>query len=189
MTMITIYEIGADGLWTGETAQIEAQAGAPLGWTRTPPPSFADGEVAAWTGEDWAVTAQPIPLSLAQHKATRLALVRELRHQVESAGVLLGELRVRTDVTSQAKIAAAVQLLASDLTLSSIDWEAQPGQWVTVDRDTMNAIAVAVGRHVQACFSRARALQEDIEAAQDIAALEAIVLVSGWPQGVTRVPM
>ena len=189
MTMITIYEIGSDGLWTGNTTQIGEHAGAPAGWTRTAPPTLGEGEVAAWTGEDWAVATPLSTPSLAQHKAARLAVVRTLRHQVESAGVDFGGLRIRTDVSSQTKIAGAVQLLANDPTLASIDWEAQPGQWVTVDRATMAAIGVAVGRHVQACFTRTRVLQEAIEAAPDLAALETIVLVTGWPGGGAIAPM
>lgn len=181
MTMITIYEIGPDSVWTGRTAEIEKAAGAPLGWTRTAPPILPPEAQAVWTGEAWAAAPSQRVHELDRLKAQRLAMVRALRQRVETAGINVGEMQVRTDATSQAKIAGVLQLMASDLDLAGIDFEVQPGQWVTVDRNTMTAIGVAVGRHVQACFSRARELQQAIEAAPDLAALEAIVWVSGWP--------
>lgn len=179
--MITIHEIGLDGAWTGRTAQIDAVAGAPLGWTRTAPPTLTPETQAVWTGEAWAAAPSQSGNELGRLKAERLAMVRALRQRVESAGVAVGEIQVRTDATSQAKITGILQLMASAPDLASIDFEVQPGQWVTLDRATMTAIGVAVGRHVQTCFSRARELQAEIEAAPDLATLEAIVLVSGWP--------
>ena len=179
--MTTIYAIGQDGYWQGETATIDAHAGAPPGWTRTAPPMLATGEFAVWSGEGWGVTTRSRLPDLVAQKAMRLATVRDLRQQVENAGITVEGLRVRTDVTSQTKIAGVLQLLANAPDLTEIDFEVQPGQWVTLDRDTLTAIGVAMGRHVQACFSRARELQQAIEAAPDLAALEAIVLVSGWP--------
>jgi len=88
---------------------------------------------------------------------------------------------VRTDETSQRKIAGAVQLFEKDGTLTVIDFEAQPGIWVTLDQATMEAIGVAVGRHIQACFSNAKALSEAVEAAADDDALDLIDMDAGWP--------
>lgn len=179
--MITMYEIGPDGAWHGKSASILSTDGAPAGWTRTAPPALGPTERAVWSGTGWVVTSQASDPGLAQLKAERLALVRQLRHQAENAGVLVAGQRVRTDVTSQAKVAGAVQLFLTDPSLQHVDWEAQAGQWVSVDRDSMAAIGVAVGRHVQACFSRARELQQAIEQAPDLDTLNAIVLATGWP--------
>jgi leucyl aminopeptidase len=65
--------------------------------------------------------------------------------------------------------------------LQSIDFEALPNQWVALDAATMTAIGVAVGRHIQACFSRAKALADEVAAASDAAALDAINIDVGWP--------
>jgi hypothetical protein len=120
-------------------------------------------------------------LSLPARREQLAQAVRARRWQAETGGILVGGAPIRTDDGSQAKIGGAVALFDNDPTLAAIDWEAQPGVWVTLDEQTMRAIGVAVGRHVQACFSRARTLIEAIAGASDLAALEAIDIDSGWP--------
>lgn len=120
-------------------------------------------------------------LSLEELRANKLAALAEKRWNVENGGINIGGAPVRTDATSQSKITGAVSLFQNDPQLTSLDWEAQPGIWVTFDAETMKAIGIAVGRHVQACFSRAKALSTQITQAQDEAALEAIDIESGWP--------
>jgi len=111
----------------------------------------------------------------------KLAALADKRWTVETGGILVGGASVRTDANSQAKITGAVSLFENDPELVSIDWEAQPGVWVTLDAVTMKAIGIAVGRHVQGCFSRARTLSEAILAATDTQALEAVDINEGWP--------
>jgi hypothetical protein len=124
--------------------------------------------------------ATPAP-SLSEAKATLLAAVTEKRWQIENGGVAFGGATIRTDDKSQGKITSAVALFDNDPTLTLIDWEAQPGVWVTVDAATMKVIGKTAGRHVQACFSHARVLSEQINLAVDVAALAAIDIESGWP--------
>ena len=131
------------------------------------------------TGEVSEVTLAP--LSLEERRAELLARVRFRRWQAETGGTNVGGTPIRTDEGSQAKISGAVALFVNDPTLQAIDWEAQPGVWVTLDAATMTAIGVAVGRHVQACFSNARAIAAQIEAASSITELDAIDLEAGWP--------
>ncbi|WP_176477896.1 DUF4376 domain-containing protein [Mesorhizobium sp. WSM3862] len=111
----------------------------------------------------------------------KLAALTDKRWQVETGGIVVGGAPVRTDANSQAKITGAVALFQNDPELETIDWEAQPNVWVTLDAPTMQAIGIAVGRHVQGCFSRAKALSVEIMAAADLAGLDAIDLESGWP--------
>jgi hypothetical protein len=121
------------------------------------------------------------PLTLAERRVQLANAVRARRWQVETGGLVVAGAPIRTDEGSQAKISGAVALFDNDPTLTAIDWEAQPGIWVTLDEETMRAIGVAVGRHVQACFSHARSLIEAITAAADQAALDAIDVEAGWP--------
>ncbi|RWK26834.1 DUF4376 domain-containing protein [Mesorhizobium sp.] len=120
--------------------------------------------------------------TLEETRAAKLSALSDQRWKVEIGGILVNGAPVRTDANSQAKITGAVALFKNDPELQAIDWEAQPGIWVTLDAVTMTAIAVAVGRHVQACFSRARALSAEIGAASDFAALEAVDIETGWPR-------
>lgn len=120
--------------------------------------------------------------TLEDRRAELLEAVRAKRWAVETGGVAIAPgTVVRSDEGSQSKIAGAVQLFGTDPTLDTIDWEAQPGVWTTIDREAITAIGIAVGRHVQAAFSRSRALHDAIAAAPDIETLEAIDIETGWP--------
>jgi hypothetical protein len=131
------------------------------------------------TGE--VETVELPALTLNEAKAAAMAAIRSKRWAVETGGVVINGATIRTDETSQMKLNGAVALFANDPTLTAVDWEAQPGVWVQVDAATMKAIGVAAGRHVQACFSHARALSEAVNAAADQAALDAIDIGAGWP--------
>lgn len=61
--MITIYQIGRSGIWTGATAEIEENDGAPPGWTRTAPPALGAGQYALWSGGWQVVDELPQPAS------------------------------------------------------------------------------------------------------------------------------
>lgn len=113
-----------------------------------------------------------------------LAAIRDKRWQVETAGVLVGETPVRTDEKSQAKINGAVTLFTINADLEAVDFESEPGSFVTIDRETMLAIGLAVGAHVQAAFSRSRTLTEAVITARDAADREALLgldITTGWP--------
>lgn len=86
-------------------------------------------------------------------------LVREKRYAIEAGGFTVGQVTVRTDPISQAKIQGAAQLFDKDPTLETIDWEARPGVWISLTQAQMTAIGVAVGRFVQRCFTRSKHLQ------------------------------
>lgn len=127
-----------------------------------------------WDGEAFTAPAPPPPT-----ESELLAYAALKRWQVETGGIVVSGTAVRTDETSQAKIQGAVQLLAADETLTEIDWEAQPGVWVSLDTPALLAIGIAVGRHVQACFSTLRQVQTGI-AAGEIITIEDID-AAGWP--------
>lgn len=137
---------------------------------------FAPGQWRqAWTLRD------ATPDEFAAAKADVAAAVRARRWQAEIGGASVGEVTFRTDETSQGKIAGAVALFDKDETLETIDFEAQPGIWVSLDQATMTAIGIALGRHIQACFSNARVLAAAIDAAETFAALASIDIEEGWP--------
>ncbi|MFH1557659.1 MAG: DUF4376 domain-containing protein [Pseudomonadota bacterium] len=104
-----------------------------------------------------APVAPPTLAQLLAHAAQR-------RWEIETGGLDVAGQLIRTDEQSQAKIAGACVLLSNDPDVTGIDWEAQPGTWVTLDRVTMTGIGVAVGRHVQRCFSALRQIQAQIKA-------------------------
>lgn len=138
------------------------------------------GQIETVTGGRVVYSWELRTLTIAQRRERLHALIRARRKEVEAGGIVVDGAPIRTDETSQAKIAGAISLFDKDPTLVTIDWEAAPGIWVALDKTTVETIGVAVGRHVQAAFSQARALGEAVEAASTHAALDAVDVNEGW---------
>ena len=120
--------------------------------------------VQRWVLQDLYPDAASQADFLLQAKLALCNSVSEKRYQVETGGITIGGFPIRTDETSQAKISGAVNLMAYDPEMTHIDWEGEPGVFSAIDKNTMILIGVSVGRHVQACFSKAKALKEQIMA-------------------------
>lgn len=106
-------------------------------------------------------------------------VVTTRRFDHETKGIEINGAYVATDRDSQAKINGAFNLASYNLD-TTIDFKGANG-WVALSGAEMLGIGVAVGRHVQACFSKERALHEAIDACEDLAALELIDIEAGWP--------
>lgn len=107
--------------------------------------------------------------------------VREIRAEKELGGILFNGIPIRTDDKSQSKLQGVITLFSINPNLAGVDWEAVPGTFVTLDKNTLMAIAVAVGGHIQDCFTKSKQLTEEILATETIEELEAIDIDSGWP--------
>lgn len=123
-----------------------------------------------------AFTSPPVAPPNASQLKTYAA---DKRWRVETGGLIVSGTSVRTDEKSQSKLSGAIQLLAADTSITAVDWEAQQGVWVTIDVATLTAIGVAVGRHVQACFSTLKAIQAEIEAGTITTFAE--IEAAAWP--------
>ncbi|MFN3523942.1 MAG: DUF4376 domain-containing protein [Phenylobacterium sp.] len=124
-------------------------------------------------------------IPIAELAEAKMAAVRDKRWQVETAGVEVAGTPVRTDERSQGKISGALQLFDLNPALEAVDWEAQPGLFVEISKPALQAVALAVGGHIQACFTRSKDLTLEIVAARDAndrAALLAVDIEAGWPQ-------
>ena len=103
-----------------------------------------------------------------------------LKERYDHMNDRIGEMSIRTDEQSQARVASLVTVVQADPEADNFDFEAQPNQWVTVNRDTAITIGKAVSAHVQACFTRCRELHELINAATTISDLETIDINEDW---------
>jgi hypothetical protein len=112
-------------------------------------------------------------------KAEKLTGLADLRWRKETGGVSLFGAAISTDRESQAMISGALGLVGAN-PAAVIDWKTASG-WVQLDEPTVRAIALAVGSHVQACFSHERQLSEAIAAAADFDALDLVDIAAGWP--------
>lgn len=100
--------------------------------------------------------------------------VRMRRDEAIAAGTTVAGLHVHTDDVSQSRIVGAALAATLD-PATTVRWKLADGTFVTLDADTIVAVAQAVRDHVQACFDREAFLLEQISdgATPDI--------VTGWP--------
>ncbi len=130
-----------------------------------------------WDGESFSPPleesghAEP---TLEEAKAAKLAELAEARWREETGGLTLPDgTIIKTDRESQALLTGA----AFSATLDpgkDIEWKGANG-WLTLTSAQILEIAAAVRAHVQAAFSREKALAEQVNACNEIAAVRAIV--------------
>jgi len=149
------------------------------------------GAAYSYSGGGWSVIDQARLDTVAADRDARianllpsaasaaLARLAQERFYRETAGITVGGAQIKTDRESQALIIGA-WCRAQQQPDVLIDWKGEGG-WVQINAATVNAIADAVGAHVQACFSRERALAELINAAATVQEIAAIDLAAGWP--------
>ena len=74
------------------------------------------------------------------------------RFEIETAGITVAGTLVDTSRDSQSMITNALSYVTA-ASASSVKYKAASG-WVTLSADTIKAMALAVGAHVQACFEK-----------------------------------
>lgn len=108
---------------------------------------------------------------------------------------LKGPMGLKLDDKTVARLTAAATGLMLDPTILSIQWELTRGNFVTLSRETILALAVSSVRHVQACFNHVATLSasvSDVTIDEDnpdqledlvvkIDTLNNIDIMSGWP--------
>lgn len=123
--------------------------------------------------------AVPDPANLSEVKAARKAAVARRRWKVECGGIVRNGAAIATDDRSQAKISGALQLVQDD-SGRVIDWKTNSG-WVVLDATAVTYIAREIGLHVQAAFSREKALADEIDACETVAEVAAVDISGDWP--------
>lgn len=117
----------------------------------TPVVVEALGDPAAFDPPLSAKAPPPPPIDLADYISTGHKTLRD-------GGVQIGGMRIATDAESRGLIDGAYALSQARPD-AKIDFKAASG-WITVDAQTMQTIAVAVGQWVQLCYSAYRRLDE-----------------------------
>lgn len=97
-------------------------------------------------------------------KSELLGYAAELRWQKEISGIEINGAQVMTDRVSQSLISGAFSLVRHDPE-TVIDFKMADG-WAQLDAVTMTALAVAVGKHIQACFALEKAVAAKINAGE-----------------------
>jgi hypothetical protein len=123
--------------------------------------SYAIGDATMEPGDD---------LKLAKH--TKLAEIAAARWAAEVGGVVVNNMTIDTSRESQGMITGAALQATLDEAYTC-QWKTATG-FVVLTAEQIIAVAQAVREHVQTCFDREAGLTYEVNAAETIAAVEAI---------------
>lgn len=143
-------------------------------------PNDTTHETHEWDGEAVVQKPAPPPRTLVDARNDKLQFLAETRYHRETAGIAVGGVLVMTDRQSQAALTGAYTSLKNGL-LTSIDWKAAVGVWVSLSLAQVEPMAQAVAAHVQACFTAERAHAEAIAVLATVEAVDAYDISTGWP--------
>ena len=125
-------------------------------------------------GASGAMGAEPMQ-TLESTKAEKLAQIAQWRYEREVSGVSADGATISTDRESQAKLSAAFSSLNAGL-LTSINWKTQGGSFIVLNSQNIGSVAGSVAQHVQSCFDAEMALAQQVNAAESIEAVNAVVV-------------
>lgn len=122
--------------------------------------------------------------SIAERKEQAFETLADKRWQEETKGIVFNGMHIRTDQLGQDKITGAITYLTNDEAQSTVKWKVGSGQFVEVDLNSLKAIGIAIGQHVQLCFANEEDVSALITAASTHAAMDAAVqaIETGWPE-------
>lgn len=126
---------------------------------------------------------------LAYPVAYRAVMVPDMIHEVSQtrerklAVFAFNGIRVPLDMATIANLTASAVGLERDPDRQSINWSLGKGQFVTLNRAVVDALAKAAFAYVNDCFDAQKAIVEEIQSAADIEVLRAIDIASheAWP--------
>ncbi len=147
MTMQRWYITPSGDLMSLDGAQPEAS------WVEVTGPRAHPNHV--WLGKSWGFS-----------KAALKEIAKDKRWRLEVAGVSVGKQLIATDDRSKLLINGAVNLLNEYPSLIEVDFDKGNCDFVTIPRDTMLGIGVAVGLHVQGLFTKLKAMAVLIDAGE-----------------------
>lgn len=153
--------------------------------TLTEPPAPGVGQVAVFASGAWSLVTVsapevPPPTPLEYARAQKLQALEAQRFAVETGGMMIGEVTIRTDRETAAIIMAAYVSAKDDPDFVVANWKVATGVFVALDAATIIAIALALRAHVQAAFDREAELSAAIMAATTHEDLDAILITAGW---------
>ena len=94
------------------------------------------------------------------------AYIRQRAYELETEGMDFNGGRIATGRDDQAMLSGAVNYLNLNPN-ATIDWQAADGSFVTLNKAAVEAIASAVGAHVQAHFTRRKELFAELAEVED----------------------
>ena len=117
--------------------------------------------------------------TLDEYKDDCLMAAAAKRFEIETGGITVNGVSIRTDRESQSTLNGALTALQGGF-VGQVDWKASSG-WVPVGLAEITPFAQAVAIHVQACFSAERAHGTAIHALTTVEELKSYDIEAGWP--------
>lgn len=180
LDMTKVEKLFVDGSWTQENLD---QYGLKVAVPFELPSGYRFNGIPYYEEDENGIINQIYPVEeipLSEIKSEKLALLDQKRWEVEVGGMNFGPFYIRTDANSTAKMTAAFISAALDPNYMVPNWEVSPGNFVTLDNQTILALGTAVRQFIQSTFDHKKDLADQIEAAQNVQELDAIDIYDGW---------
>lgn len=131
---------------------------------------------------------QPVAIDAPKPKRTQSSLLNEVadkRWKIETGGIIVSDVPIKTDRESQAQLSSVYISLKSGL-IESTPWKAADGSFSMVAMEDIEPIAKAVAVHVSACFTAEKTHIESISELHYQGALDRYDTDAGWPAGTSH---
>lgn len=120
--------------------------------------------------------AVPVALTtLEAARAQKLAEIADWRYRMETSGIVVGGVAVRTDRESQAMLAGAYTSLKEGF-VNEIQWKQADGTFTTLTLPAVEAVASAVAAHVQMSFASEKQYADQVNACTTVEEVQAVTL-------------
>lgn len=122
----------------------------------------------------------PIPEpTISELKNFKLKEISNLRYKIETGGILVNGISIKTDRESQFQITSIYLAMKNGLITSTIDFKNSTG-WANLNFEDLETIANQVCAHVQKCFSNEKVLSEKVLSLKSKSAVENFDINVGW---------
>ncbi|MFM4933408.1 DUF4376 domain-containing protein [Aeromonas veronii] len=119
------------------------------------------------------------PAKVRSHSSLQAEIAAQ-RWAVETGGITVSGVRIKTDRESQSQLTGVYAMLKGGL-VSDTQWKTADGSFTLVTLVEIEPIAQAVAEHVRACFNEERSHTAAIAMLQTQAELDAYDIHTGWP--------
>jgi hypothetical protein len=119
------------------------------------------------------------PAKVRSHSSL-LAEIAAKRWEVETGGITVSGVQIKTDRESQSQLTNVYAMLKGGL-VSDTQWKTADGSFTLVTLVEIEPIAQAVAEHVRACFNEEQSHNDAISMLQTQAELDAYDINTGWP--------
>jgi|GEM_PF-881580 len=126
-----------------------------------------------WDGENWV-------LSLATAKELKLAELASRRYEVEVGGIEVDGQFIKTDDRTKTLINGAYSTAMAGEVSDTINYKIDHNTWISLTNGQVISIALAISAFVQACFSAEKVHADAIAALENVDAVEAYDITTGW---------